>query len=198
LDHDNRLYFDLNEFKKKETKKERKMDIFSIVILIVYLLLCVPILCICYRHGRLGLLGWGYLVVFCFFRIVGSGMAIKKSSTDNGADILASLGIAPLLLGVHGILAEGYVTRHISKSEKKRDRNGQDANLCVRAATGGHIEIPTLTNTYIGASSCSSPRSLLPESRRQVQAVPHLEEVIHPLTIRQMPRLGLGYSSPFG
>lgn len=83
------------------------MNALFLVQLVVYILLCPPILYIWYRHGWFGILAWGYLAVFCAFRIIGGGLAINGTGT--GPAILADLGIGPLLLAVNGILDEAYV-----------------------------------------------------------------------------------------
>jgi hypothetical protein len=85
----------------------RKMNGLAIVQLIVYVLLIGPAIYIWRSHGRPGALGWGYISVFCAFRIIGGGMAIASSGI--GAAIISSLGTSPLLLGALGIITEAYV-----------------------------------------------------------------------------------------
>lgn len=70
----------------------------------IYAALAIPVLFLLVRHGRYGLLGWLFLFSFCSLRIVGNGMAVKNPSVT--AEIIASVGLSPLLLATAGILHE--------------------------------------------------------------------------------------------
>ena len=76
--------------------------------LVIYAILSLPIFGLILRHGRLGRLGWGFLLAFCTLRIIGGAMAVSGNSTS--AYIISSIGISPLLLAVDGILHEAYTT----------------------------------------------------------------------------------------
>ncbi|KAI9924789.1 hypothetical protein MW887_006645 [Aspergillus wentii] len=84
--------------------------------LIIYIILIQPITYITYRHGLHGLLGWGYLSIFCTLRIVGGGLGFNRDSTV--AYIINSVGISPLLLAVDGVLHEAktYRNPHLHKA----------------------------------------------------------------------------------
>ena len=72
--------------------------------LAIYAVLCLPILYILWHHGKIGILGWGYLFAFSILRVVGGAIAI--GSNRSSAEIISSVGISPLLLTVNGILHE--------------------------------------------------------------------------------------------
>ncbi|OJJ49488.1 hypothetical protein ASPZODRAFT_129966 [Penicilliopsis zonata CBS 506.65] len=74
----------------------------------IYALLALPILWLLLRHGPAGLLGWLYLFIFCGLRIVGGVLVIKGKPAG---DIVASVGISPLLLAIDGILHEARTYR---------------------------------------------------------------------------------------
>jgi len=58
-----------------------------------------------------GLLGWLYLFAFCTLRLVGSGLQISASKSEDvdkiaTAALISSIGLSPLLLATTGILHE--------------------------------------------------------------------------------------------
>ena len=71
--------------------------------LAIYAALAIPVLFLLVKHGRPGLLGWGYLFAFCSLRIIGGALSIKGSDS---ATIVANIGLSPLLLSAGGILHE--------------------------------------------------------------------------------------------
>ncbi|PNP51302.1 hypothetical protein THARTR1_08059 [Trichoderma harzianum] len=71
--------------------------------LAIYATLSIPNIYILFRHGRSGLLGWAYLLVFCTLRIVGGVLDLSGSTA---AGIISSIGLSPLLLAAFGILKE--------------------------------------------------------------------------------------------
>lgn len=71
--------------------------------LAIYAALSIPNIYILFKHGRTGLLGWAYLLVFCTLRIVGGALDLSGSTT---ASIISSIGLSPLLLAASGILKE--------------------------------------------------------------------------------------------
>jgi hypothetical protein len=74
--------------------------------LATYVPLSLPTLCILFRHGKRGLLGWLYLLAFCVMRMTGSGMALSNPATS-GATVISNIRLSPLLLAMLGILHEG-------------------------------------------------------------------------------------------
>ncbi|RLM00021.1 hypothetical protein CFD26_107463 [Aspergillus turcosus] len=82
----------------------------------IYAALAIPVLFLLVRHGRYGLLGWLFLFSFCSLRIIGNGMAVKNPSIT--AEIIASVGLSPLLLATAGILHEARSYR-IQPLDKK-------------------------------------------------------------------------------
>lgn len=79
----------------------------NIATLLIFVTLSVPTVYIAFRHGFRGLaiLGWGYLLVFCSLKMVGSGMQLGDNP-GSGAVIVTSVGLSPLLLAVAGVLHE--------------------------------------------------------------------------------------------
>lgn len=76
--------------------------------LAIYAALSFPILYILFRHGRVGLVGWTYLFMFCTIRIVGGAMSMGDAPSS-AMTIIANVGLSPLLLAVSGILHEACV-----------------------------------------------------------------------------------------
>ncbi|KAF7161696.1 hypothetical protein CNMCM5623_007183 [Aspergillus felis] len=86
------------------------MSAFSVAQLAIYSALVCPALYLALCHRRRGLLGWGYLLVFCILRITGGALSIHSSGS--GAKIISSVGISPMLLALEGILHEARVYRN--------------------------------------------------------------------------------------
>ncbi|KAL1969445.1 hypothetical protein VTN77DRAFT_8883 [Rasamsonia byssochlamydoides] len=135
------------------------MNALFIVQLILYVLLSVPVCYILRRHGWPGFLGWAFLLVFCAFRIVGGGFAINNTGT--GADILASLGLGPLLLAVNGVLTEARTYRkpdvniylhwfYIAVITAIVAAGLAEAGTGAAALGGGHPNSDDVTNAAIG------------------------------------------------
>ena len=73
--------------------------------LTIYLLLLPPTLYTLLRHGRHGILGWGYLLGFSVLRITGAGLQLSSSDSKTAA-VINGVGLSPLLLAVLGVLHE--------------------------------------------------------------------------------------------
>jgi hypothetical protein len=83
----------------------------AIAELVIYVLLLPLIVYILVRHGRRGLDGWGFLIVFCILRVVSSGLQIGSTSSNSSTGgIINSIGISALLLALGGIVTEAYVS----------------------------------------------------------------------------------------
>lgn len=84
----------------------------------IYAVLSLPVLYLVWRHGWHGLLGWGYLFVFCTLRVIGPVLQISddhKGKISTTPIIISSIGLSPLLLATVGILHEAYVpSTHLS------------------------------------------------------------------------------------
>jgi hypothetical protein len=85
----------------------------AIAELIIYLPLLPIALSVLIRHGRHGIVGWGFLAAFCILRIIADGLQINDQVKENDglpidstAAIVNSVGISPLLLAFSGILSE--------------------------------------------------------------------------------------------
>ncbi|MCJ1275869.1 hypothetical protein MMC21_003674 [Puttea exsequens] len=83
----------------------------AIANLVIYITLTPPTIYTLYRHGKFGILGWGYLVAFCMLRLIGGGLEIGDSGSRT-ASIISGVGLSPLLLAVLGVLHES--SHHIS------------------------------------------------------------------------------------
>ncbi|GFF49216.1 hypothetical protein IFM61606_04852 [Aspergillus udagawae] len=70
----------------------------------IYAVLAMAALYLLIRHGRYGLLGWLFLLIFCILRIIGGLVAARDTGT--AANIISSVGLSPLLLATAGILHE--------------------------------------------------------------------------------------------
>ena len=85
-------------------------EIIAIVELCVYIPILPLALIVVFRHGWRRQLGWIYLAIFCFIRIVGAGFKIESTknpgnSTDiEWSSILQSVGLSPLLMASMGLL----------------------------------------------------------------------------------------------
>lgn len=73
--------------------------------LAIYAILSLPTIYILVRHGKPGLLGWLYLLIFCVLRITGNAMFLNDP-TSTGATVITNIGLSPLLLATLGILHE--------------------------------------------------------------------------------------------
>lgn len=82
-------------------------EAFAAAVLAIYLVLLVPATYNTWKHGVQGLawVGWGYFVLFCSLRIIGSAMQISNP-TSAGAAIISSIGLSPLTIATGGILHE--------------------------------------------------------------------------------------------
>lgn len=80
--------------------------ILSKVELGIYAALTVPTLYVAVKHGRRGLPGWLFLLLFCALRVTGGAMSIAKLPS---AVIVSSIGLSPLLLAIAGVYHEAYV-----------------------------------------------------------------------------------------
>jgi hypothetical protein len=74
--------------------------------LAIYAVLSLPTIYNLYRHGKRGLLGWLYLLVFCVLRMTGSGIFLSNPASS-GAIVILNIGLSPLLLAMLGIMHEG-------------------------------------------------------------------------------------------
>jgi hypothetical protein len=76
--------------------------------LAVYMLLAPVVAYIFVTHRWAGFLPWYYISVFCLARIVGGILGIHDSKSL-AANIIQSVGILQLILGVDGLVHEAYV-----------------------------------------------------------------------------------------
>lgn len=74
--------------------------------LAIYAALAIPVLFLLVKHGRPGILGWGYLFAFCSIRVISGALSLSRSDS---ATIVANIGLSPLLLSASGLLHESYV-----------------------------------------------------------------------------------------
>lgn len=69
-----------------------------------------PGIFVLFKHGRHGILGWLYLQLLVFIRVVGSIVelrAISNNTTNSTAVIIFnSVGLSPLILATLGIMHE--------------------------------------------------------------------------------------------
>jgi prolipoprotein diacylglyceryltransferase len=85
----------------------------AIAELVLYILFIPIVGYLLLRHGKRGLFGWLYLILFCMLRIVASAMQINNyvqeshgKMPSSTAGIINSVGISPLLLATGGVLHE--------------------------------------------------------------------------------------------
>ncbi|KAJ5988363.1 integral membrane protein [Penicillium waksmanii] len=83
--------------------------------LAVYLLLAPVVAYIFVTHRWAGFLPWYYLSAFCLARIIGGILGIHDSE-NLAANIIQSVGITPLILGVDGLVHEARTYRNPSGS----------------------------------------------------------------------------------
>lgn len=81
---------------------------YAAAVLAIYLVLLLPAAYTAYKHGvkARAWIGWGYFMVFCTLRIVGSALQIANPSSI-GAAIISSVGLSPLTIALSGALFEG-------------------------------------------------------------------------------------------
>jgi hypothetical protein len=91
----------------------------SIAELVIYLILVPIILYILIRHGKLGYLGWSFLIVFCGLRLASDGIQIgnhdnaaKGGSAGSSGAIINSIGLSGLLYSLSGIIHEWSMLLH--------------------------------------------------------------------------------------
>jgi hypothetical protein len=79
----------------------------AIAALLIFITLSIPTAFAAHRHGlrTVAIVGWGYLFLFCSFKIIASGMELADSHST-GAMILSNIGLSPLLMATAGILHE--------------------------------------------------------------------------------------------
>jgi hypothetical protein len=79
----------------------------AIAELTIYILLLPAIIYILVRHGRHGIEGWAFLIVFAILRLVSSGIQVaNRNSTSTTGSIINSVGISGLLLSLSGVIHE--------------------------------------------------------------------------------------------
>jgi hypothetical protein len=85
------------------------------IAVLVYYILALPVAAwICVRHGFGRHAGWFYLLALSLVRIVGSALRLAADAHPSkglyiAAAVLSSVGLAPLLLGLMGMLKRVYV-----------------------------------------------------------------------------------------
>ncbi|KAF9878127.1 integral membrane protein [Colletotrichum karsti] len=104
-------------------------DKYSLAVLIIFITISIPTAFVTYKHGTRGwaLLGWGYLLVFCSLKIIGSGLALSDTPSS-GASIVSSIGLSPLLLALSGVLHEA---KFYHADPEKRNANRRTDLLFV-------------------------------------------------------------------
>lgn len=71
--------------------------------LAIYAVLVLPTLFGLFKHGKPGLIGWGFLFVFCSLRVIGGALFLTDSSA---AVTVSNIGLSPLLICTAGLLHE--------------------------------------------------------------------------------------------
>lgn len=81
--------------------------VYAAVVLAIYLVQLLPAAYVAFKHGLQGLawIGWGYFILFCTLRIVGSALQLSDPQST-GAAIISSIGLSPLTIATGGILHE--------------------------------------------------------------------------------------------
>ncbi|KFY76387.1 hypothetical protein V499_03963 [Pseudogymnoascus sp. VKM F-103] len=86
----------------------------AIAQLAFFIIAIFPALYCLFKHGQHGLLGWGFLCVFCIIRIVGAANIVSDESTNKTLSeaglIIASVAIAPPIISIGGIAHESYTS----------------------------------------------------------------------------------------
>ena len=80
----------------------------SVSYIVIYPFIAIPAIFSLIRHGKYGILGWGYLIAFCIMRLTGAGLQLANPSSST-ASILIGVGLSPLILAALGILHESCV-----------------------------------------------------------------------------------------
>ncbi|KIL92291.1 hypothetical protein FAVG1_04700 [Fusarium avenaceum] len=84
--------------------------------LAIYAVLVLPTLFVLFKHGKPGLIGWGFLFVFCSLRVIGGALFLTDSSA---AVTVSNIGLSPLLICTAGLLHEAqYYREKPSRAEK--------------------------------------------------------------------------------
>ncbi|KAF3402690.1 hypothetical protein DPV78_004795 [Talaromyces pinophilus] len=100
------------------TNTDKAIDLAELVI---YGSLTIPTIYCLVRHGKQGLLGWLYIVIYCTIRLIAAGLKYKSDQdheVSTGALVVDNIGLSPLLLGAAGILHEARYSRHAIKNSK--------------------------------------------------------------------------------
>jgi hypothetical protein len=87
-----------------------RLAIAELTLYILYLPIAIFIL---YRHGKRGILGWTFFIIFIVLRITSASFQISNGIQEsNGkpitstASIINSIGVSPMLMTLSGILSE--------------------------------------------------------------------------------------------
>lgn len=62
-----------------------------------------------FHHGKRGILGWLYLVLFCTIRLVAAVIDMLEKKSGSGITvtlIVENIGLSPLMLAILGVLHE--------------------------------------------------------------------------------------------
>jgi hypothetical protein len=85
------------------------MKALNISQIVIFGLLTPPATYCLFKHGKSGLLGWLFVVSFCFIRTLGAILQYRDEQNNTvtlSAQIVSNLGITPLLLATAGLLHE--------------------------------------------------------------------------------------------
>lgn len=88
------------------------MSAADVCTIIWYLIMMVPTIHIMDRHGKYGIIGWIYLVVFYFMRWIGASMQVyasKHGEISVSGAIVSTTALGAYVLAVAGILHQGSV-----------------------------------------------------------------------------------------
>ena len=119
--------------------------------LVIYILLLPFNIYTLIRHGRHGILGWLYLILFAFLRIIGAGLQLSDSSSKTAA-LINGIGLSPLTLAVLGVLHESsYYIRSLCSSNKTNNITtaGGDASGYSGEKTGEPFVLSALPYVII-------------------------------------------------
>jgi hypothetical protein len=125
--------------------------ILAIVSLVFYVVVAAPLVVVAYSHGRGGIVGWGYLLLYTGLQVVGNGMIAgvgRHGQPSTTAIILTGVGLSPLLAASAGILREWTSTTSLARDPTYQRRASVAAKLFHVAtaasigllATGGQME----------------------------------------------------------
>ncbi|WZH49448.1 uncharacterized protein QYS62_010649 [Fusarium acuminatum] len=84
--------------------------------LAIYAILVLPTIFVLFKHGKPGLIGWGFLFVFCSLRVIGGALFLTDSSA---AVTVSNIGLSPLLLCTAGLLHEAQYYREKPRRAEK-------------------------------------------------------------------------------